>query len=221
MDKLRTLYILLLAIITTSYYGCFLSSSSLRYNPKPQNTPSNITSHEKETFITKDSLDIDIFEEDDLEDYTGETLVNSSQVIENIRSNISSLSADQATLTEKMLVEVIRFLNTPYKYGGNSDRGIDCSAFSQRVFNAAFNIKLLRSAREQYTQGETINSTNSLKFGDLVFFNTRRAVRPGHVGIYLGDGYFVHASSKRGVIVSSMSEGYYNQRYMGARRHLD
>ena len=57
-----------------------------------------------------------------------------------------------------------------------------------------------------------------LKFGDLVFFNTRRRVKPGHVGIYIGDNLFAHASSKLGVTISSLEHDYYNKRYMGARR---
>jgi cell wall-associated NlpC family hydrolase len=63
-----------------------------------------------------------------------------------------------------------------------------------------------------------INDRSDLKFGDLVFFNTRRRVRPGHVGIYIGDNLFAHASSKLGVTISSLDYDYYSKRYMGARR---
>ncbi|MFA6981239.1 MAG: NlpC/P60 family protein [Ignavibacteriaceae bacterium] len=69
--------------------------------------------------------------------------------------------------------------------------------------------------REQFTQGEDVDD---LQFGDLFFFNTTQRVRPGHVGIYLGDKIFAHSSSKLGVIVSLLEEGYYNQRFMGGRR---
>jgi cell wall-associated NlpC family hydrolase len=127
------------------------------------------------------------------------------------------VSVEASTAKEKTLMEIIKYLNTPYKFGGNSKKGIDCSAFTQTIYNNAISINLLRSAREQYTQGISVDKTQ-LQFGDLVFFNTRRRVRPGHVGIYIGDNLFAHASSKHGVIVSSLDHEYYTRTYMGARR---
>ncbi len=115
-------------------------------------------------------------------------------------------------------MEIIRYLNTPYKYGGTTKKGIDCSAFTQAVFDHAVDFQLLRTARGQYTQGIEIDNKDNLKFGDLVFFNTRRRVKPGHVGIYIGDDLFAHASSKNGVIVSSLDHTYYANRFMGGRR---
>ncbi|HEX2984778.1 MAG TPA: NlpC/P60 family protein [Ignavibacteriales bacterium] len=118
---------------------------------------------------------------------------------------------------DKMLMEIVKYLDTPYKYGGNSTKGIDCSAFTKNVYAGAEIGELPRSAREQYAAGIDVDQ-DDLQFGDLVFFNTRRRVKPGHVGIYLGDGYFVHSSRSLGVAVSSLSEPYYSKRYMGARR---
>ena len=125
---------------------------------------------------------------------------------------------DYTTLREKMLMEIIKYLDTPYKYGGNSFDGIDCSAFTQNIYKDVLLINLERSARLQYKQGTEINNTEELRFGDLVFFNTRKRVKPGHVGIYIQDDLFVHASSKRGVTISSIEHNYYSQRFMGARR---
>jgi len=116
------------------------------------------------------------------------------------------------------LMEIIKYINTPYKYGGNSQDGIDCSAFTQNVFSNSLDILLNRSARQQFTQGFPVDNRENLTFGDLVFFNTRRGVRPGHVGIYIGDNLFAHASSSKGVIVSSLNHKYYSKRYMGGRR---
>ena len=115
-------------------------------------------------------------------------------------------------------MEIIRYLNTPYKYGGNSLNGIDCSAFTQNVYRDSWLLDLNRSARDQYQQGIVIEERSDLKFGDLVFFNTRRRVKPGHVGIYIGENLFAHASRKRGVTVSSLDEDYYSRKYMGAKR---
>lgn len=115
-------------------------------------------------------------------------------------------------------MEIIKYMNTPYKYGGNSLNGIDCSAFTQSVYQSSWMITLNRSARDQYQQGTVIENREDLKFGDLIFFNTRRRVRPGHVGIYIGENLFAHASSTLGVTISSLEHNYYNKRYMGARR---
>ncbi len=117
-------------------------------------------------------------------------------------------------------MEIIKYLDTPYKYGGSSLNGIDCSAFTQSVYQDALNVNLNRTARDQFTQGKVV-SREELEFGDLVFFNTRRRVRPGHVGIYIGDGLFAHASTKGGVMISSLDEDYYSKRFMGARRIVE
>jgi cell wall-associated NlpC family hydrolase len=117
-----------------------------------------------------------------------------------------------------MLMEIIKYLNTPYKYGGNTKDGIDCSAFTQILYRDVFHVGLERSARLQYNQGSVVSSGDQLRFGDLVFFNTRKRVKPGHVGIYIGDDLFAHASSAKGVTISSIDYDYYARTFMGARR---
>lgn len=128
-----------------------------------------------------------------------------------------NLSSSNSAMHDKMLMEIVKYLDTPYKYGGSTTKGIDCSAFTKNVYSGSNLGEIPRSAREQYKAGTEV-SLDNLQFGDLVFFNTRRKVRPGHVGIYIGDGYFVHSSRSLGVAVSAMSEPYYSKRYMGARR---
>jgi len=125
---------------------------------------------------------------------------------------------DYTTIREKMLMEVIKYLGTPYKYGGNTKDGMDCSAFTQTIYKDVFNINLERSARLQYAQGSVVSKDDTLKVGDLVFFNTRKRVKPGHVGIYIGDNLFAHASTKKGVTITSLDYDYYSRVYMGARR---
>lgn len=125
---------------------------------------------------------------------------------------------DYTTIKEKMLMEVITYLGTPYKYGGNTKNGIDCSAFTQIIYKNVFNINLERSARLQYTQGNVVSKDDTLRVGDLVFFNTRQRVKPGHVGIYIGDNLFAHASTKKGVTITALDYDYYARVYMGARR---
>jgi cell wall-associated NlpC family hydrolase len=109
-------------------------------------------------------------------------------------------------------------MDTPYKYGGNSNSGIDCSAFTQNVMSHSIKLNLPRTAREQYLSGEYVENITELKFGDLVFFDTSKKVYPGHVGIFLGDNLFVHASQSRGVIISAVEEEYYKTRFVGGRR---
>jgi NlpC/P60 family len=125
---------------------------------------------------------------------------------------------DYTTIREKMLMEIIKYLGTPYKYGGNTKAGMDCSAFTQIIFKDVFNLPLERSARLQYTQGSVIGKGEELKVGDLLFFNTRKRVKPGHVGIYIGDNLFAHASTKKGVTITELDYDYYARNFMGARR---
>lgn len=107
------------------------------------------------------------------------------------------------------------FLGTPYVFGGTSEHGIDCSGFTQRVF-LMNGIKLPRTADVQYGVGSPVGKGKE-EAGDLVFFETY-CPGPSHVGIYLGGGNFIHASSSRGVTVSNLSDSYFQSRYLGAKR---
>ncbi len=118
---------------------------------------------------------------------------------------------------QEIMNNVMDWLGTPYLFGGTSRRAIDCSAFVRAVFQSSGNIQLPRTAAEQNKIGTKIRK-DKMEFGDLVFFNTRRGVYVSHVGIYLGDNLFVHASSKYGVTISSLESGYYNKRLIGSKR---
>ena len=107
----------------------------------------------------------------------------------------------------------LRFLGVPYSFGGTSAAGFDCSGFVQHVF-AMLGIALPRTADAQYDVGH--RAVGGPHPGDLVFFDTYGGV--SHVGIYLGNGEFVHASSSHGVMVSHLSESYWASRYVGAKR---
>jgi cell wall-associated NlpC family hydrolase len=104
---------------------------------------------------------------------------------------------------------------TRYRMGGTTKSGVDCSAFTQAIYLSAFAVSLPRTAREQYRASRIISATE-LKEGDLVFFNTTGGV--SHVGIYLQNNKFVHASSKLGVTISDMFDPYYIKHYIGAGR---
>jgi LysM repeat protein len=120
-----------------------------------------------------------------------------------------------------MLVKVAKsFMGAPYKYGGNTLRGLDCSAYVKKIYEI-FDVDLPRSAREQYLVGNRI-ARDELAVGDLVFFKTRRYAKyPTHVGIFIGDGNFIHASSGKGrlgVKIDSLSSNYYSGAFVGATR---
>lgn len=119
-------------------------------------------------------------------------------------------------IKEKLVQVARKMLDIPYRFGGRSFLGIDCSGYVQKVFSL-LDIVLPRTAREQFHLGKLVGMDN-LSIGDLVFFRTY-AKFPSHVGIYLGDNRFIHASSKdRKVTIDSLDAPYYIKRFVGARR---
>jgi len=121
--------------------------------------------------------------------------------------------ARTSRVAEALTRSALRFLGVPYVFGGTTASGFDCSGFVQHVF-AMLGIDLPRTADAQYDVGH--RAVGGPHPGDLVFFDTYGGV--SHVGIYLGNGEFVHASSSRGVMVSHLSESYWAARYVGAKR---
>ncbi len=107
-----------------------------------------------------------------------------------------------------------------YRLGGNDRSGIDCSAFVQRLYESVFCTNLVRTALEQFNTCHLVFQKDSLAEGDLVFFRTRGKKRITHVGIYLINNFFVHASSSHGVTISSLNEHYWSRFYAGAGRVL-
>lgn len=131
-------------------------------------------------------------------------------------SNEDEVLAMAYSTSSELEQAAFNFLSTPYRFGGNSRKGIDCSAFVQQVFREV-DVKLPRSAREQFRVGDEIDRDEMQK-GDLIFFRTY-AKFPSHVGIYLGDGKMIHASSRsRRVVVTSIEHPYYKKRFIGAKR---
>ena len=108
-----------------------------------------------------------------------------------------------------------QWLNTPYLFGGSSKDGIDCSGFTCELMKVVFGTALPHSAKGQYHSVDKIDK-EELQEGDLVFFNTRGGV--SHVGVYLKNNFFVHSSTREGVIISSLDEKYYHRKFIGAGR---
>ena len=121
-----------------------------------------------------------------------------------------------AAVAQRVIKLARTMLNVPYRFGGSTLRGIDCSAYVQRVFGL-IDVQIPRTAREQYAVGARI-VRDDIQIGDLVFFRTYASF-PSHVGIYLGENLFIHASSMvRKVAIDSMDLPYYRKRFIGARR---
>lgn len=125
--------------------------------------------------------------------------------------------SDLNSLTRRVINTALMFLGVPYKFGGNSaSTGLDCSAYVKKVFGI-LNVDLPRTARDIYHVGRYVQKSQ-LATGDLVFFRTY-ARYPSHVGIYLGDNKFIHASSRsKMVTIDDLDFNYYKKRYIGAKR---
>jgi cell wall-associated NlpC family hydrolase len=121
--------------------------------------------------------------------------------------------ARTSRMAQALTRSALRFLGVPYVFGGTTTSGFDCSGFVQHVFGM-LGVAVPRTADAQYDAGK--RAVGGPHAGDLVFFDTYGGV--SHVGIYLGGGKFVHASSSHGVMVSRLSESYWAARYVGAKR---
>ena len=122
--------------------------------------------------------------------------------------------------TPSRLARVVdSYLGIPYKWGGTTRAGMDCSAFTRAIFRETYGVELPRSSKQIYGVGRAIPQEQSLKPGDLVFFkNTYSGPGVSHVGIYLGNGRFAHASSSKGGTITPLDNPYFQPRYIGARR---
>lgn len=110
------------------------------------------------------------------------------------------------------------WIGTPYRSGGNSKRGVDCSGFTCQIYKQVYLKKLERTTLGQMNQTRKISKGN-LREGDLVFFSSRKSNKKvAHVGIYLKNGRFIHASTSRGVIVSNLNEQYYRTHWIRGGR---
>jgi peptidoglycan endopeptidase LytE len=157
---------------------------------------------------------------DDALDEDGESVptVDDLAEVDQDRQSSSDLLGKWNSVNERSLfVRVSKgFLGAPYRLGGSSVRGLDCSAFVKKIYQF-FDISLPRTAREQSRVGKNV-AREELKEGDLVFFNTRRAF--GHVGIYIGNNEFVHAAAgkQRMVKIDTLEKPYYDKRFIKAVR---
>ncbi len=189
--------------------GC--GSSSPRFGNREKKPETNTTERKGPRFSSKEAEE--------------ETKENTKKVdpgeIENIKSGARDFKKEKNPAIRpldqsKMMREISKYMGVPYVYGGASAQGMDCSGYTMTVYKNSMGVALPRSASEQAKVGTSVKYEN-LKFGDLVFFNTTGQA-DSHVGIYLGDDLFAHASVTLGVTISSLQSFYYQKRYEEARR---
>ena len=146
--------------------------------------------------------------------------VKKTDDLKTLNSNFSGKLNSQI---QEILKDAEKYLGAPYKYAGNTSSGFDCSGFTTKVFDEN-NKKLPRRSEDQSNTGKEI-TIREAKPGDLIFFATSGGSRVSHVGIVHdigndGEVKFIHASTSKGVIISSLNEKYWNKAYLFARRVL-
>lgn len=204
MQKL--LIIILSFLIVNGSSGCASSNPLEKQSASPDSTKQ----------IPK------IINQSELEEEEEDEEIPESEVIESpeeITPRVSISEDNPAIDRHELLSEIMPLMRKPYRKKGTGANGFDCSGFTLSVYKNILGMDLPHSSRIQYNMGKLIER-DSLKIGDLVFFKTRKRV-PSHVGIYVGDGLFAHASLKIGVTISLLDGKYYKRRYIGARRIVD
>ncbi len=205
--KKRVLFYLVAVMSTFSLQSCV--SNYVVSQPNIYKTDAKLASLN----ITKPSIDKDV------------AVKEAVIALSNGQSAIRKSTIEDAIMHEKtidnILNEASTYLGTPYRYGGTTRSGIDCSAFVLSVFGSAVGMDLPRVAADQSQEGDSVNKSE-LKRGDLVFFSHGRG-RISHVGIVEevsedGDIKFIHAATSRGVMVSSLNDRYWGPKFRFAKR---
>jgi len=126
-----------------------------------------------------------------------------------------SVHVETSSVVSALKSQYSQWRGVPYHVGGQSKRGVDCSGFVQLTFRDRFHMTIPRTTRKLSSYGKKVRRSH-LQPGDLVFFKT--GLRKRHVGIYVEKGTFLHASTSRGVMLSSLNDGYWDDHYWQARR---
>jgi len=135
-------------------------------------------------------------------------------------AQVPSNSFDDGIFTQDSTLNsfILKWLGKPYKLGGKTEKGIDCSQFNKRLYEDVYNLTLENVCYRQWNQTNRIKR-DSIQIGDLLFFRSRQSPSGWHCGVYIGNSHFVHAANRlEGVIISSISEPRYLKSFRGAGR---
>ena len=202
MKKDSYIKLLAFALITTSIYSCSFFKE--------------LTSNDLETETEEDFI---------FEEISGETHqpIKKQPVESQPTEKTTTKSKIDITLcdkdNEKLYAAIEKWYGTPYKGGGCTKEGVDCSCFTINIYQEVYNITLNRRAMDMVQNIKLIDRKDLVE-GDLVFFTNSKG-RINHVGIYLKENMFAHASSSKGVIVSKLTEKYWDSRFYKGGRHND
>ncbi|RZL17187.1 MAG: glycoside hydrolase [Pedobacter sp.] len=133
-------------------------------------------------------------------------------------SQVMGVAMD-ATSNVKLYKFIYEWIGTPYRYAGNTQKGIDCSAFTKAIYEKVFNTTIARSSRDIFSMVNPLAKAD-LKEGDLVFFKIKSS-KINHIGLYLGDNRFAHASSSRGVVIDNLNDPYYSRYFFKGGKIMD
>jgi lipoprotein Spr len=137
----------------------------------------------------------------------------------NVASNRNQHTPEKQSGQGTLWQNATAWLGVPYRYGGTNRSGIDCSALAGHIYRDVYGINLPRTVADMIKKGRSVNG-QKFKEGDLLFFKNTRTGPVDHVGIYLGEGRFIHASTTSGVIISDSGSGLYRRRLITARRYV-
>ena len=127
---------------------------------------------------------------------------------------------DEGVFTQDTILNkfILKWIGKPYKLGGKTEKGIDCSQFTKRLYQDVYNKQLQNVAYKQYNQTRRVKR-DSLQVGDIIFFRSKQSPSGWHCGAYIGNTYFVHAANRyEGVKISSLKEPRYLKSYRGSGR---
>jgi len=215
--KKRVLFYLVVLVSTMSLQSCvtnYVVSKPATYT-KEYKTDAKLASFDtKKAELDKQRLIDSFLAEKAASIASAKNAVKNSEIAKAIKYN---------TTIDNILSEAATYLGTPYRYGGTTRNGIDCSAFVLSVFGAAAGLSLPRVAASQAEEGEKIEKEN-LQKGDLIFFSHGRRI--SHVGIVEsvsenGEVMFIHAATSKGVMVSSLNDSYWGPKYRFAKRIIN
>lgn len=193
----------------------FLGALAVAANASAQSSPKPSTPATEKPAAKKQ--DQSMF--DRIVETSSDVITSTGKVVSGITEKYGKMmQVSPSSLTNVILYQFVDdWYGTKYRLGGTGRSGIDCSALVQRLYKYVYGVDVMRTSLMQFRGSTYIANKTNLQEGDLVFFRIHGGP-VSHVGVYLGNNYFVHASSSRGVMISNLNENYWTRYYVGGGR---